>query len=80
MPLRRGVPELFDRDRSGPSLDGLPSSTGIGLWLSHELARLMGGDLRFLGSTGGAAFELSLPVSGGGVCAVPQIEPEAVGF
>jgi signal transduction histidine kinase len=74
------VPELFDRYRSGPNPDGLPSSTGIGLWLSRELARLMGGDLRFLGSTGGAAFELSLPVAGGGVCAVPQIETEAVGF
>ena len=57
-----GVPEsavesLFDRYRSGPNPDGSRASTGIGLWLSRELARLMGGDLYHLG---GSAFELVL--------------------
>lgn len=54
---------LFDRYRSGPNPDGLPTSTGIGLWLSRELARLMGGDLRVLPAVGGAAFELSIPAA-----------------
>ena len=52
---------LFDRYRSGPNPEGLPTSTGIGLWLSRELARLMGGELRFVPSGGGATFELTLP-------------------
>jgi signal transduction histidine kinase len=54
---------LFDRYRSGPNPEGLPTSTGIGLWLSRELASLMGGDLRFVPSGGGATFELTLPAS-----------------
>jgi signal transduction histidine kinase len=54
---------LFNRYRSGPNPDGLPTSTGIGLWLSRELARLMGGDLRFVHSKGGATFELILPAA-----------------
>ena len=57
------VPTLFDRYRSGPNPDGLPTSTGIGLWLSRELARLMGGDLRVLPGDGGAAFELTIPAA-----------------
>jgi len=69
------VPGLFDRYRSGPNPEGLPTSTGIGLWLSRELARLMGGELQFLGSGGGATFEISLPIAGGGACAA---QPEAL--
>lgn len=70
---------LFERYRSGPSPDGLPTSTGIGLWLSRELALLMGGDLRFVASPSGAAFELILPVAGDGKCA-EETTPQAVGF
>ena len=54
---------LFDRYRSGPSPAGLPTSTGIGLWLSRELARLMGGDLRSVPGLGGAVFELTIPAA-----------------
>ena len=54
---------LFNRYRSGPNPEGLPTSTGIGLWLSRELARLMGGGLRFVRSDGGATFELTLPAA-----------------
>lgn len=50
--------QLFDRYRSGPNPDGLPSSTGIGLWLSRELAELMGGSLTH---AGGSTFVLKLP-------------------
>ncbi|HEX9977287.1 MAG TPA: ATP-binding protein, partial [Acidimicrobiia bacterium] len=54
------VAELFDRYRSGDKPEGLPSSTGIGLWLSRALARLMGGDVHHLG---GSAFEVVLPAA-----------------
>lgn len=76
------VPRLFDRYRSGPNPEGLPSSTGIGLWLSRELARLMGGDLCLIGTGKGAAFELTLPVTGGGQCAIEPstLAEQAVGF
>ncbi|MEX1208033.1 MAG: ATP-binding protein [Acidimicrobiia bacterium] len=76
------VPKLFDRYRSGPNPEGLPTSTGIGLWLSRELARLMGGDLRLVGTGKGAAFELTLPVTGGGECVIEPsaLAEQAVGF
>jgi signal transduction histidine kinase len=76
------VPRLFDRYRSGPNPEGLPSSTGIGLWLSRELARLMGGDLRLVSSDKGAVFELTLPVGGGGEGAAESsaLVDRAVGF
>jgi signal transduction histidine kinase len=65
----KGIPEhvvrvMFDSGRSAPHLGGSARSSGIGLWLSRELARKMGGDLRYLGDDGGTAFELSLPVAG----------------
>jgi signal transduction histidine kinase len=76
------VPHLFDRYRSGANPEGLPTSTGIGLWLSRELARLMGGDLRWVGNGQGAAFELTLPATGGGQCAIEPspLAEQAVGF
>jgi signal transduction histidine kinase len=61
MGVSRGlVASMFDRYRSGPNPDGLPTSTGIGLWLSKELATLMGGDLRHMG---GSVFEVTLPAA-----------------
>lgn len=61
-----GVPDdvvgvMFDRDRSVPRRGGPARSSGIGLWLSRELALRMGGDLRHLDVSDGTAFELSLP-------------------
>ncbi|MEX0826754.1 MAG: ATP-binding protein [Acidimicrobiia bacterium] len=77
------VPKLFDRYRSGPNPEGLPTSTGIGLWLSRELARLMGGDLRLVVTGKGATFELTLPAAtGGGQCVIEPaaLAGQAVGF
>lgn len=55
-----GVPEgsserIFFDDSA--DLGGLPNGSGVGLWLSRHLARLMGGDLTH---TGGSAFVLTL--------------------
>jgi len=65
---------LFDRYRSGPNPEGLPTSTGIGLWLSRELAVLMGGDLRSVARSGGAAFELTIPAASRVVAADEPVE------
>jgi signal transduction histidine kinase len=40
---------------------GQPGSVGIGLTISRDLARLMGGDLTYRHENGWAVFELSLP-------------------
>jgi signal transduction histidine kinase len=45
----------------GSSLQGQPASIGLGLTVSRQLARLMGGDLVCLPSESGAVFRLSLP-------------------
>jgi signal transduction histidine kinase len=74
-----GVPEsiqtsLFDRYRSASREASQPASTGIGLWVSRELARVMGGDLTWVPSPRGACFVLTLP-------AAAAIDPaQAVGF
>jgi signal transduction histidine kinase len=75
------VSRLFERYRSGPNPEGLPTSTGIGLWLSRELALLMGGDLIYVPSEKGAVFELSLPVSRVRESVEPAaLDVKAVGF
>ena len=40
-----------------------PAAVGIGLTISHDLARLMGGDLTYSYVDGWSTFELTLPVS-----------------
>jgi signal transduction histidine kinase len=55
------VDVMFDRDLSVPRRGGAARSSGIGLWLSRELAQRMGGDLRYLGVADGTVFELVLP-------------------
>jgi signal transduction histidine kinase len=62
-----GIPDetaeaMFDRRRSAPDQTA-GRSTGVGLWLSRELALRMGGDLRYLDDGGGTAFELVLPTA-----------------
>jgi signal transduction histidine kinase len=61
----RGIPAdiaaaMFDRNQAAPDPQAA-TSTGIGLWLSAELAAAMGGALRYIGDDGGTAFELTLP-------------------
>jgi signal transduction histidine kinase len=43
-----------------------PASVGLGLTVSRNLARLMGGDLRYLREAGRNVFELTLPASATG--------------
>jgi signal transduction histidine kinase len=54
---------MFDRRRAQAD-QRWEHSTGVGLWLSRELAQRMDGDLRYIGDSAGAAFELTLPVPG----------------
>jgi signal transduction histidine kinase len=59
--MRRSIFQPFDRGARGPgdAIRGL----GLGLAISRELARSLGGELRCTDSTlGGARFELSLPL------------------
>ena len=53
------VPHIFERFLSGP---GAQSGSGLGLHLSRELARLMGGDIEVETELGeGSTFTLTLP-------------------
>jgi signal transduction histidine kinase len=56
---------MFDRRRAQAD-KRWEHSTGVGLWLSRELAQRMDGDLRYIGDSEGAAFELTLPAPGEG--------------
>lgn len=56
---------MFDRRRAQAD-QRWEHSTGVGLWLSRELALRMHGDLRYIGDSKGAAFELTLPTAGVG--------------
>ena len=53
---------IFDRYERAHDDDSHPGSVGIGLSISRELARHMGGDLRYVRSDGITRFELLLPV------------------
>ncbi|MBU1865191.1 MAG: PAS domain-containing sensor histidine kinase [Actinobacteria bacterium] len=68
-----GVPEhllgvLFDPYQHGTRDAGVTESVGLGLYLSRNLARLMGGDLTHDRDGASTVFELTLP--GGRVAAV----------
>ena len=54
---------VFDKYYTSVRPDGRAPTTGIGLWVSRELARLLGGDLVLTDSSGGAEFVLSLPAA-----------------
>ncbi len=63
----RGVPEgqeaaIFESYQRAHNAAGQPASVGLGLSVARKLARLMGGDLRYLRSSDVTTFELSLPL------------------
>lgn len=65
--------DLFEPyERFGPSVDDSPAGVGIGLYVSRELARLMGGDLAYSRHDGVSRFVLRLQA------AVPQAVDAAV--
>lgn len=49
--------------RSAQRAAGGTPGVGLGLALSHRLARRLGGELRLVGTSEGAVFELALPVA-----------------
>ena len=53
---------IFDRYERAHDDDSHPGSVGIGLSISRDLARHMGGDLKYVRSNGTTRFELLLPV------------------
>jgi signal transduction histidine kinase len=52
---------IFERFKRGSAGQGV-AGFGLGLAIGRELARRMGGDLRLADATGGACFELALPI------------------
>lgn len=56
-----GVPEKFRARLFEPHFTTKPHGNGIGLYVSYQLARDLGGDLRYEGSRTGGVFTLTLP-------------------
>lgn len=61
-----GVPEerresIFEPYERAHTVSTQPASVGLGLTVSRQLARLMGGDLTYESGPDGSSFELSLP-------------------
>ena len=54
-------PHIFDRYYRARQVPGVTASVGLGLTLSRELARRMGGDLYYHHDGGEAVFRLELP-------------------
>lgn len=54
--------EIFEPYVSAHDRRGQPASVGLGLTVSRDLARLMGGDLEYRYRNGWSVFELTLPV------------------
>ncbi len=62
-----GIPEdrreaVFEPYKRAHNAAGLPGSVGLGLSISRQLARLMGGDLTYDYQTGWSVFTLRLPL------------------
>lgn len=53
--------KIFDRYYRNHDHEGQPGSVGIGLTISRELARMMGGDLAYRRLEGWTSFDLTLP-------------------
>lgn len=63
-PLPHNVQDrIFDRYYREKRVAGRPGSVGIGLTISRDLARMMGGDLTYSHDGATARFELTLPVA-----------------
>ena len=63
----KGVPvgqelSIFEAYQRAHNSAGQPASVGLGLSVARKLARLMGGDLRYIRVKDSTAFELSLPL------------------
>ncbi len=61
-----GIPEerresIFEPYERAHTANSQPASVGLGLTVSRQLARLMGGDLIYRSGARGSSFELSLP-------------------
>ncbi|MDR9451866.1 MAG: PAS domain-containing sensor histidine kinase, partial [Acidimicrobiia bacterium] len=61
-----GVPverreSIFEPYERAHTVSTQPASVGLGLTVSRQLARLMGGDLTYAAGSSGSSFELSLP-------------------
>lgn len=56
---------IFEAYQSAHKEPGLPNSLGLGLTISRQLARLMGGDLSYRREEGRNVFDLSLPRADG---------------
>ena len=62
-----GIPEqdqerIFQAYQRAHNAPGLAGSLGLGLAISRQIARLMGGDLTYCYQNGRSTFELTLPV------------------
>jgi signal transduction histidine kinase len=53
---------IFDAYHSAHKVDGKPASVGLGLTVSRQLVRLMGGDIRYRHDGHRSLFEFSLPL------------------
>ena len=63
-----GIPEdqreaIFDPYDNTGQAEGLTASVGLGLTISRQLARLMGGDLKYSYEDGWSKFVIDLPVT-----------------
>jgi signal transduction histidine kinase len=52
---------IFQPYRGGKSIEQVPGSTGLGLWIARSLAHKMGGNVSYRRQSGQTVFELTLP-------------------
>ena len=74
---RHQISEIFERYHEVNSIEGVPSSLGLGLAVSRSLARLMHGDLTYRRVNDETRFELWLPKGSPTPSPVVASEPDA---